>query len=77
LFGWRIESIPQTEDYAVIYNKDRPIGGIVTQENWDPKAAESLWLPVLSVADVDQSAAAARRAGGKVLDGPFNAVGRG
>lgn len=77
LFGWRIESDTTVDDYSIIYNGDRPIGGIIRHENRDSRAAESIWLAVLSVEDVDQAVTTAREAGGKVLEGPIDVDGRG
>jgi predicted enzyme related to lactoylglutathione lyase len=77
LFGWRIESDTMVDDYSIIYNGDRAIGGIIRHENRDSRAAESIWLAFLSVEDVDQAVTTTRDAGGKVLEGPLDVEGRG
>lgn len=77
LFGWRIESDTTVDDYSIIYNGDRPIGGIIRHANRDSRAAESIWLAVLSVEDVDAAVTTVREAGGRALEGPIDVEGRG
>lgn len=77
VFGWNI--IPSKEDplYFLIYQKIKPIGGMVAHEDRNKQAQESRWLITLSVEDVDKAAAFVKDKGGKVLDGPIDAEGRG
>ena len=77
LFGWRFEASTGSSDYSVIYSGDKPIGGIVGQENKDPKVQESIWLASLSVEDVDRAVSTVKARYGKVLDDPIDVKGRG
>lgn len=77
LFGWRFEASIESSDYSVIYSGDKPIGGIVGQENKDPKVQESMWLASLSVENVDRAVSAVKARYGKVLDDPMDVKGRG
>jgi predicted enzyme related to lactoylglutathione lyase len=77
LFGWHIEAMPMggAEPYPLIMNGSEGIGGFRSA----PPGAPSLWMPYLSVANVDASHAAALAAGAKSLMPPtdFAPVGRG
>ena len=77
LFGWRFEASAGSSDYAVIYSGNKPIGGIVGQENKDPEVQETIWLVYLSVENVDRAVSAAKARYGKVLDDPMDVKGRG
>ena len=77
LFGWRFTTDKYTPDYIVIYNGDKPIGGIVPHKDKDPNIQESMWLVSLSVADVDRAVSAVKARQGEVLDGPADVRGRG
>jgi predicted enzyme related to lactoylglutathione lyase len=76
LFEWRIEASDKSENYFIVYNGSRAIGGIVAHENRDPRAAESLWIGTLSVDNVDQSTEVVRQNGGIILEGPIDAPNR-
>ena len=77
LFGWHIETVPMggPEPYPLIMNGSEGIGGFRAA----PPGAPSLWMPYLSVPDVDAAHAAALAAGAKSLMPPtdFGPVGRG
>ena len=77
LFGWHTEAVPMggAEPYPLIMNGSEGIGGFRSA----PPGAPSLWMPYLSVADVDASHAAALAAGARSLMPPtdFAPVGRG
>lgn len=77
LFGWHTEAVPMggPEPYPLIMNGGEGIGGFRTA----PAGAPSLWMPYLSVADVDAAHTAALAAGAKSLMPPtdFAPVGRG
>jgi len=75
LFGWRFTGQPT--DYVMIYSGDKAIGGIVPYESKDPKVPESMWIPYLSVEDVNAADKIAKARGGEILDGPFDVKGRG
>lgn len=77
LFGWHTELVAMggPEPYPLIMNGSEGIGGLRTA----PAGAPGLWMPYLSVADVDASHAAALAAGARSLMPPtdFAPVGRG
>lgn len=77
LFGWQVEAVPMGsgEPYLRILNRGEAIGGLRSA----PPGAPSLWMPYLSVTDVDASHATALAAGAKSLMPPtdFAPVGRG
>jgi predicted enzyme related to lactoylglutathione lyase len=77
LFGWEIRPSEASSDYLVILNNAKPIGGMTLHINPDPAVFESIWLITLSVKDVDDAISTTQRLKGKVLDGPFDAKGRG
>lgn len=74
LFGWTIEYHP---DYALVRNGGKLIAGIVKAEPSNTQARDGLWLPTVSVADVDVSASLVEANGGKVLKGPLDMGERG
>lgn len=57
LFDWDFESIATRGDgaYILIRQHGRPIGGIVDARDIDRARNVSRWIPVLSVADVDDA----------------------
>jgi uncharacterized protein len=77
LFGWqvitRMEMGP-AGTYTVIGSEGMQRGGIFKLSQ--PGAA-SHWLPYVEVADADKAAAAATRAGARVLNGPMDVPGGG
>ncbi len=77
LFGWRAATSEVNDEYYLLFKGDKPIGGMVATENQNKEAQESLWLLSLSVDDVDRAITLVKQRGGKVLEGPLNADGRG
>jgi hypothetical protein len=77
LFGWRADPSQEDNTYYLFSKDGRPIGGMIAVDNQDRKAPESLWLLSLSVDDVDRSVAMVKERGGKLLEGPVDAAGRG
>ena len=76
LLNWHIEAMPMGDQtYHMIMNGTEGIGGF----RLAPAGVPSHWSSYLSVADVDQSFAAATKAGAKALLPPtdFKPVGRG
>jgi len=67
LFGWQIEYQGQ---YAVVRNGDKLIAGILQVEPEEGREREAVWIPSVSVADVDAAAELVRANGGKILKGP-------
>jgi len=74
LFGWQIE---YEGLYAVVRNGDKLIAGILQVEPADGRAEQGVWLPSVSVADVDAAASLAEAGGGMILKGPLDMQGRG
>jgi len=74
LFGWQIEYHP---DYTLVRNGDKLIAGIVKAESSAQQAKGGLWLPTVSVADVDATAKRVTANGGKLLKGPLDMGERG
>jgi predicted enzyme related to lactoylglutathione lyase len=77
LFGWGAARSDVNEEYYLFYLDGKPVAGMAAIDNKDAAAPESLWLATMSVSDVDKSLASVKTHGGKVLEGPLDAVGRG
>ena len=77
LFGWRAEPSKEDRSYSVFSKDGQVFGGLTAVKNQDSKAPESVWLLTLSVEDVDRSVAVVKERGGKLLEGPVDAGGRG
>jgi predicted enzyme related to lactoylglutathione lyase len=77
LFGWQFDGSAGPTGYLVIRNAGVPIAGLAEHDDREAEARESLWLPSLSVADVDAAAHLAGETGGAVLVEPVDAAGRG
>lgn len=74
LFGWHID---YQGNYAVVRNGDKLIAGILQVEPADGQPREGVWLPTVSVVDVDAAASVVKANGGKVLKGPIDMEQRG
>lgn len=74
LFGWTID---YQEHYAVVLNGDKRIAGIIKAQSADKQAKGGLWIPSVSVADVDASASLVTANGGEILKGPIDMGERG
>ncbi len=74
LFGWQIEYQGR---YAVVRNHGKVIAGILQVEPPDGKARDGVWIPWVSVADVDAAVNLVKANGGKILKGPVNMDQRG
>lgn len=77
LFGWRAATSEENSDYFLFYMDDKPMAGMVATESRDTEAPESMWLLTMSVDDVDETLPIVTARGGKVLEGPMDAEGRG
>lgn len=75
LFGWQIELRGQR--YAVVRNGDKMIGGILQVKPPSERAGAAVWIPSVSVKDVDTAAKRAKKAGGTILKGPVDMDRRG
>lgn len=74
LFGWQIE---YRGEYAVVRNGDKLIAGILQVKSSDDYARDGVWIPSVSVDDVDAAARQAEANGGKILNGPVDMERRG
>ena len=74
LFGWSFE---KSGEYTLILNNGTPIGGMLEIKPDSQSKAEAVWLPSMSVADVDKSIAYVKSQKGEVLKGPIDMEERG
>lgn len=73
VFGWDVQpGPPEAGGYAMCLRGGRPVAGIGPQQG--PPGTPPVWTTYLATADVDQSAAAARAAGGQVLVAPVDVM---
>ena len=77
VFGWRFESVRGMGGYELVLNDGRAIGGIFGYEQPDGAEDGSLWIALMSVANVDQSVNIAKANGGSVEIEAENLPGRG
>jgi len=64
MFAWKLD---YSGSYTEIFFEGKTIGGMIEVQPEDGKATAGLWIPSLSVKDVDQTVAAAIELGGKIL----------
>jgi predicted enzyme related to lactoylglutathione lyase len=78
LFGWTFRDVraPGTT-YAVALVEGRPVGGIVQRTVADGEHKQPAWLTFIAVREVDSTASAVVKAGGKILAPPRTYAGRG
>ena len=74
LFGWSFE---KRGEYTLILNNGTPIGGMLEIKPDSQSKAEAVWLPSMSVADIDKSIAYVKSQKGEVLKGPVDMQARG
>ena len=74
VFAWSFED---EGGYALIYNHGKRIGGMMEQAPKEGSKAEAVWLPSMSVANVDSTVAYVKMKKGKVLKGPLDMKERG
>jgi len=74
LFDW---SFKTQGTYTVVLNNGQTIGGMVEVQPKEREKSTPRWVPLLSVADVDQAVALVQRAGGTIHEGPINMSKRG
>jgi hypothetical protein len=74
LFGWQID---YQGKYAVVRNDGKLIAGILQVEPAAGSTPDGVWLPTVSVADVDAAASRVTANGGMVLKGPLDMKQRG
>jgi len=69
LFGWQID---YQDEYSVVRNGGKLIAGILKVEPADGETKEGVWIPSISVADVDVATTIAKLKGGKILKAPVD-----
>ena len=74
LFGWEVE---YHDRYAIVRNGNKLIAGILQIEPPEGKARDGVWIPTVSVEDVDATVDRVKANGGTVLKGPLDMVERG
>jgi len=74
VFGW---SFKTEGDYTLVYNKGDLIAGMMQVSPKEKKDAEAVWLPSLSVKNVDKTVARLVQQKGQVLKGPLDMKKRG
>lgn len=74
LLGWSYE---ESGNYTTIYYHGEPIGGMMEIASKTGSKEEALWLPSLSVSDVDSAVAYVKAHKGAVLKGPLDMKKRG
>jgi len=81
--GAEMAQVPITEKieyqgkYAVVRNDGKLIAGILQVEPADGRTRDGVWIPSVSVADVDAAASLVKANGGTVLKGPVDMDQRG
>ena len=68
VFGWRFET---KRDYTQIFNQEELIGGMMQVAPSDDQKAKAVWLPSISVANIDKSIKYLTSQKGQVLKGPL------
>ena len=74
LFDWSFET---SGSFTVVINNGQSIGGIVELQPKDGEESTPRWIPLLSVADVDQAVALVKEVGGTIHEGPVDMPKRG
>jgi len=74
LFDWTFED---KHGYTTIYHHGKAIGGMMHVAHTSDKSAEAVWLPSLSVENVDSAIAELKAKKGTVLKGPIDMPQRG
>ena len=67
LFGWQLE---YHGNYAVARNDGKLVAGILQVEPAEGRKRDAVWIPSVSVADLDAAIVIAESKGGTVLKGP-------
>lgn len=73
LFGWDYVTSPMPDgngEYITLQKGEYHMGGIMTLEMIGKPDVPPHWLPYISIANIDESAAAAKANGGNVVMGP-------
>jgi predicted enzyme related to lactoylglutathione lyase len=74
LFGWQID---YHGHYMTVRNGNKPIAGILQVDPVAGKTRDGVWIPSVSVVDVDKAAGLVTANGGTILKGPVDMDKRG
>jgi len=74
LFGWEIDYQGQ---YAVVRNKGKLIAGILKVEASAEKSRSGVWMPSVSVNNIEEAVRRVKANGGTILKGPIDMQQRG
>ena len=74
IFDWTFED---KEGYTLVMNKGKRIAGMIHVKPKSDTEVEAVWLPTMSVTNVDKAAKYVRSKKGKVLKGPLDMKERG
>jgi len=74
VFGWRFET---RKEYTQIFNQKELIGGMMQVTPAKDQKAKAVWLPSISVANIDKSVKYLTSKKGEVLKGPLDMKERG
>ena len=74
VFGWTFKT---KRAYTQIFNQKNLIGGMMEIKPGEEKKAQAVWLPTVSVTDVDKSIRYVKFKKGEVLKGPVDMQARG
>ena len=80
LFGWNFATTPMPSgegSYTTISVGDRPVAGLMDLAMIQGEGAPPHWMPYVSIANIDESAAAAKANGGSVAVEPMSIEGIG
>ncbi|MDN3356287.1 VOC family protein [Actinomadura sp. DC4] len=73
LFGWDAE-VDSPDGHTMLHLGGRPVTALMPHVAEAPPGTPALWTTYVSVADVEASAAAAVKAGGRLFTGPADAA---
>jgi predicted enzyme related to lactoylglutathione lyase len=68
LFGWTSRPFGQGMDYTVLEQNGKPVAGVVVPSEGGPPP---MWLPYITVGDIDAAVVNAELLGGRVCKPPF------
>jgi len=78
VFGWKFREVPGAPaSFTLIENASGKVGGLFRQSRPPGATVGSRWLSLMSVRDVEKSAAVVKARGGEVLIAPRAVAGRG
>ncbi len=69
LFGWHVE---YQQGYAIVYNNGKRIAGILTVKPAEGQEQHGIWIPSVSVSDIDAAVSRVKAGGGKIRKGPMD-----